>query len=213
MSGVRPAALERGFQLAAAELGFYSAARLYVRETLEMEGLEGVAALRDSLGRRFPVLDAVAGIVLRGDEPPAVDARRARRAMEGLTSLLVTGIEAEALDALRGLPPELRRGILKHRGVGAVDWDRVVANLDGDWTLVDMDDLLRWAGARAGVLSFLYGVRGARAHVTPEYLRVVGVDTRAHFRALIGWDLLPEGTEVYPRWLAEAPRDRFSVVV
>jgi hypothetical protein len=213
VSGWASASLERGFQLAAAELGFYSAARLYVRETQALAGAEGVAALRESLGRRFPVLDAVAGITLRGDALPPVDARGARRAVEGLSSLLVTGIEADALDALRDLPAGLRRGILKHRGVGAVDWARVVANLDGDWALVDLDDLLRWAGARAGVLTFVYGVHGARAHVTPEYLRVVGVDTRAHFRALIGWDLLPEGTEVYPRWLAEAPRDRFSVVV
>lgn len=208
-----PASLDRAYHVAATELGFSSAARLFVAETEEALGAEGVEALRHSLGRRFPVLDAVAAMSLRGEAAALPDASAAREALEGLSRVLVVGIEADALDALCPLPARVKTGLLMHRSVGVVDWGRVAANLEGDWELVPMDDYQRWAGSRAGVLTFAYGVADGVAHVTPEYLRLIGGDTRSQFRALLAWDLLPGGTEVYPRWLAEAPLDLFSRVV
>lgn len=213
MSVALPSSIDRAYHVAAAELGFFSAARLFVEETAGALGDDGVEALRHELGRRFPVLDAVAAMALRGSPARRPDAGAARRGLEGLSRVLVVGVEADALDALCPLPSRLRGGILMHRGVGEVDWARVAANLDGPWELVPMDHFQRWAGSRSGVLTFAYGVTEQVVQVTPEYLRVVGVDTRSQFRALLGWDLLPGGTEVYPRWLAEAPLDLFSRVV
>lgn len=213
MTVALPASLDRAFAVAAAELGFFSAARLFVRETHDALGDDGVEALRHDLGRRFPVLDALAARTLRGEALAAPDPAAAREALTGLSRVLVAGVEADALDALGPLGDGVRGGILTHRSLAQLDWGRVVANLPDGWEPVALDDFQKWAGARAGVLSFVYGAAGGVAHVTPEYLRVVGVDTRTQFRSLIGWDLLPGGTEVYPRWLAEVPTSSFSVLV
>lgn len=211
-----PAALGRTFLSAATELGFLSAARLFVHETAALHGPEGVSQLREAYGREFSVLDAVAARYLRDGALPALSPEGPLRALQGLTRVLVVGLEADALDALlpRLLGPTGPRvALLQHRSLGVVDWDRVAATYPAALERVAFEDFSRWAGARAGLLTFVYGTAGDRARVSLEWLRVLGPDTRPQFRALVGWDLLPGGPDVYPRWLGDADCADFSALV
>lgn len=208
-----PASLGRTFLLAAGELGFFSAARVFVRETAAAYGADGVRALREQHGRDYSVLDTVAARYLDDGVLPGVDATRATAALDGATRVLVVGFEADALDLLVPTLPALPVGLLMQRSLGPVDWDRVLANFDDRLTAVPFDDLQKWAGSRAALLTFVYGTAGSLAHVSSEWLRVMGPDVRPQFRTLLGWDLLPVGPEVYPRWLANADVGTFSALV
>lgn len=208
-----PPSLGRTFVLAAGELGFFSAARIFVQETAAAYGDEGVVALREQHGRDYSVLDAVATLFLETGEVPAPDPTEALDALRGASRVLVVGLEADALDALVPRLPDIPAGLLIQRSLGPVDWDRVLANFDGRLTAAPFDDLQRWAGARAALLTFVYGTAGSLAHVSSEWLRVLGPDVRPQFRSLLGWDLLPGGPDVYPRWLADAAVDSFSALV
>lgn len=208
-----PASLGRSFVLASAELGFFSAARLFVRETAAAYGDEGVEALREAHGQDFSVLDAVASRYLASGELPGIDADGAVAALRDVSRVLFVGLEADALDLLVPRLPTPRAGLLLHRSLAPVDWDRVLANYGDRLAPVPFDDLQRWAGARAALCTFVYGTAGNTAHVSSEWLRVMGPDVRPQFRGLVGWDLLPGGPEVYPRWLADAPTDTFSALV
>jgi len=208
-----PPSLGRTFVLAAGELGFFSAARIFVRETAAEYGLDGVRALREQHGRDYSVLDAVAAWYLDTGELPGIDASGARDALRDASRELVVGFEADALDLLVPLLPPVPTGLLQQRSLGPVDWDRVLANFDDRLSPVAFDDLQRWAGSRAALLTFVYGTAGSLAHVSSEWLRVLGPDVRPQFRSLVGWDLLPGGPDVYPRWLADASVDTFSALV
>ncbi len=208
-----PPSLGRTFLLAAGELGFFSAARIFVRETAAAYGADGVRALREQHGRDYSVLDAVAARYLDTGTLPGVDATRAAAALSDASRVLVVGFEADALDLLVPLLPAVPAGLLMQRSLGPVDWDRVLANFDDRLKAVPFDDLQKWAGSRAALLTFVYGTSGSLAHVSSEWLRVMGPDVRPQFRSLLGWDLLPGGPEVYPRWLADADIDTFSILV
>ncbi len=211
-----PAALGKTFLAAAAELGFLSAARIVVQETAELYGPDGVRLLREVHGRDYSVLDAVAAAFLRDGALAPLSPEGPLRALQGLSRVLVVGLEATALDLL--LPPLLgppgpRVALLQHRSLGPIDWDRVAATYPSAVEGVAFDDFQQWAGARAGLLTFVYGTVGDRARVSLEWLRVLGPDTRPQFRALVGWNVLPEASEMYPRWLGDAACGDFSVIV
>ncbi len=208
-----PPSLGRTFVLAAGELGFFSASKIFVRETAEAYGHEGVMALREQHGREYSVLDAVASCYLDTGATPEPDPGAAADALRSASRVLVVGLEADALDRLAPLLPPVPTGLLLQRSIGPVDWDRVLANYAGRFVGVPFDDLQRWAGARAALLTFVYGTAGSLAHVSSEWLRVLGPDVRPQFRSLLGWNLLPTGPDVYPRWLADVSVDTFSALV
>lgn len=197
--------------MALGELGHASAAWLFAREVAAGAGEAGVAALRDGLGREYPVLDAVCERWLAGRRGPDVDPARVVAACAGATRALVVGIEAAHLDALIPALGETRVGLVRLGDVEA-DWSRVLANLRGAEG-VDLADVPRWAGARSVLLTFTYGLTAQTTHVLPSWVRVHGPDVRSSFRTLVAWDVLGVPMFVHPRWLVSVGLEEFSHLV
>lgn len=208
-----PRGLEQSFSVAAAELGFCSAAWLFARELATAGGDDLVRALRDELGRTFPVLDAVSAQWLDGLRAPVIETSQVLAACTGATTLLIVGIEADFLDALLPVRGERRVVLLRYSNLGDVDWERVLANYAGRLDSTDLASFQRWAGTRTSVLTPVYGTDAHSAHVQPAWLRLIGEDVRTQFRSFIGWDVLRHPMTVYPRWLVEVPRADFTVIV
>ncbi len=207
-----PPALEASFAQAAAELGMCGASRLFVRELSAAGGDELVRAARERLGRVYPVLDQVSAQRLAGVEPAPPDPARLLPVLEGVTRLLVVGLEAEHLDALVPRLAGVELGLLT-AGELPADWSRILANLGGRVAPVSLTELGGWAGRRSALLTFVYGADEHVAHVPLSWLRVAGPDVRTQYRTLLGWDVLGSPMYVYPRWLAEAARSDFSAIV
>jgi hypothetical protein len=211
-----PRGLDQSFSVAAAELGFCSAAWLFARELAAAGGDDLVRALRDELGRLFPVLDAVVAQWLDGMRAPIIEATKVLRACAGANTLLVVGLEADFLDALLPEVPafDVRRVVLlRYSSLGDVDWERVLANYEGRVDSTDLASFQRWAGTRTAVLTMAYGADAHSTHVRPAWLRLMGEDVRTQFRSFIGWDVLRRPMEVYPRWLVEVPTADFTEIV
>ncbi|MBL9085955.1 MAG: hypothetical protein JNM10_02335 [Planctomycetia bacterium] len=202
----------RAFHSAAGELGMLTTSRLIVDEVFAAAGEPGIVELRATLGRRYAVLDAVAAARLAGSPTPAPGPEAVATALRGATSLLVVGVEADALDALLPLLGGTRLGVLAVSEL-EVDWARCAASYGAATEVVPAADWARWAGRRAALLTFLYGRRGAATFVVPAWLRVSGPDVRTLFRTVLGWDVLGRPPDVYPRWLAETTVRDFSTVV
>lgn len=209
---VLSASIEQAFHVAAGELGMCSAAWLFVREVAAEEGHAGVVALRDLLGRSFPVLDTVASRWLEGGTSPAVAPGGAVAACAGASRVVLVGMESDFLDLLVPRLVEMQLGLLCH-STFTVDWDRVLANYAGRLEPVNLDSFQRWAGPRSVLLTFAYGAHGNSIHVSPSWLRVMGDDVRIQFRSLVAWDVLRAPMYVYPRWLVEIPAAGFTQVV
>jgi hypothetical protein len=211
-----PPALGQAFRIAAAELGMYSAARLFLRELAAVGGDGLVREARDQLGRDYPVLDCLAERWLAGDQPCAGEApgvAEVAAVLKGVTRLLIVGVEADHLDALVPRLAGVALGLISAGGGLEPDWHRVLANYGGRVEAVGLADLQRWAGRRSALLTFVYGTDGHTAHVNSTWLRVTGPDVRTQFRSLIGWDVLGAPMLVYPRWLVAAGHGDFSHLV
>lgn len=208
-----PRGLHAAFGVAAGELGFCSAAWLFVRELAAAGGDDLVRALRDELGRDFPVLDAVASRFLAGQQAPAFDVAPVLAACAGASTILVSSLEADFLDALLPQLQPRRVVLLRYSGLGETDWERVLSNYDGQLESTDLASFQRWGGTRTAVLTMVYGADAHAAHVHPAWLRMSGEDVRTQFRCFIGWDVLRAPMTVYPRWLVEVPRADFTVIV
>jgi hypothetical protein len=207
-----PDHLGQAFLMAAGELGMASAARLLVRELARLGSDDLVAEACDALGREYPVLDFVAHQWLEGDRVPRLDPSSVLRALQGITRLVVVGLETDALDVLVAALPGVEMGLIVEPFGEAPDLRRVLANLGGALQSVDLADFRRWAGKRSALLTFVYGADEHTAHVATTWLRVSGPDVRVQFRSLIGWDVLGEPMRLYPRWLVETSCDDFSVI-
>jgi hypothetical protein len=207
-----PAGLDQSFAVAAGELGMACAAWLFVENIAREAGDAGVGALRDTLGRPFPVLEAVAGQWLGGARALHTDPSRVLSACEGITELVVVGLEAFFLDALVArLPPHTRCSLLCHSAF-EVDWERVLSNYGGRVEPVNLESFQARAGPRSLLLTFAYGLHGRSAHVLPAWVRATGEDVRTQFRALVAWDVLQAPMFVYPRWLVEVDAASFTHV-
>lgn len=208
-----PQGIERAFEVAAGELGFAAAAWLFVRESFDDGGLPRVSALRDALGRTFPVLDAVAAAWLDGERAPRLDVDAVLAALGNTKRLVLVGIETDAIDALvTRLPRDVHVALLDYSLLDA-DFDRVLANYGGRIEATSLSGFHAWGGASSAVLTFLYGHDHHRALVRPAWLRLAGPDVRSQFRALIGWNILPRPLYVYPRWLHELPLETFTQLI
>lgn len=209
------ASMELGgaFELASAELGFAAASWLFVERVAELSGRDGVDALRDELGPSFSVLDFVATRWLAGERTRPIRTDGVRAALGGLRRLLVVGLEARHLDALvSDLDTSVRIGLLTYR-LQRVEWERVIGNYGGRVEPVDVAEFQGWAGARAGILTFVYGGRGDLVNVLSAFLRVLGPDVRTQFRDIVGWDVLGGMPEVYPRYLVETLASELTALV
>lgn len=202
----------QAFPVAAGELGMASAAWLFVREVAGLRGDAGVAALRDLLGRTFPVLDAVASVWLEGRRAPDTDPSDVLAACAGAETVVVVGLETDFLDALVPRLGAARVALLAH-GDFATDWDRVAANYGGRVTLTELSSFQRLAGKRSVLLTFVYGAQGDGTYVGSGWLRAAGPDVRTQFRDMVAWDVLRAPMYVYPRWLVGVPLADFSLVV
>lgn len=207
-----PPGLAQAFEVAMGELGFSSAAWLFVREIAAAGGEALVQALRDSHGRAFPILDAVAAAWLSGQRGPRIDVEPVVAACAGAKRLLVVGLESDFLDTLLPRLEGIEVGLLRY-SLLEVDWERVLANYQGRVKLTDLVSFQDFAGAKGVLLTFLYGHRGVITHVRAAWLRLIGADVRAQFRNIIGWDVLSAPLEVYPRWLVETTTHDFSEVL
>jgi hypothetical protein len=207
-----PRHLHQTFEVAAAELGFCSAAWLFAREAARRGGDALVTELRDALGREFPVLDFVAERWIAGERAPRVDAAAVATVCGGAARLLVAGLETDHLDALVPVLPGVRIGIVADRAL-PVDTARVVANYPRHVEAADLDSFQEWAGRRSVLLAFAYGVAEGRAYVAPPAVRMLGPDTRVQFRAIVAWDVLGRVPYLYPRWLVEVSTDEITEVV
>lgn len=208
-----PASAPAAFRLAAAELGMCSAARLFSKELLAAGGEELLEEARERFGAEFPVLDLVAAEALAGRPARQIDARAAAEALGSATVVLVVGLEAFFLDALVPLLADVRIGLVLGEGGLEGEVRRVLANFGDRVEEVRGSEVLRWAGRKSALLTFVYGVNGDHTHVAPVWLRVAGSDVRTQFRTLVAWDVLGRPTSLYPRWLVEAPIEPFSRVV
>lgn len=198
------AQLAQAFRTAASELGMASAAWLFVEETAAHGEAGALDALRDTLGRQWPVLDAVCAAHSRGLHAPAIDTRSLRPLWAGVQRVVLVGYESLWVDALLAeLPPEVQVGLLQH-GDPLTDWQRLRDNHAGRLHLLALDDFQSWAGARSLLLTFVYGESAQQVFVLPSWLRVAGPDVRLQFRALLGWRILDVPLDVYPRWLVAA---------
>jgi len=206
------ALLEQAFRLAASELGMASAAWLFVRQTAAAEGAAGVAALRDAMGRNWPVLDAVCAGWLAGRQTQSIDPDQLREDLIGAQRLLLVGYEADWVDALLPhLASELRVGLIT-AGDPLADWERVLANHRGRIEPVAPAAFQSWAGPRSLLLSFVYGHTPQQLFVLPAWLRTAGSDVRLQFRELLGWHIMDTSLALYPRWLVAAEPDTFTVL-
>ena len=203
-----PAGLEEAFLTAAAELGMCCAAWLFVREA-EAEGREYLVALRDAMGRAFPVLDAVAGARLSGASATPPDTTSLEATLTGIKRVVIVGIEAPQLDALVARRGDRKLALLTEATL-TTDWKRVLANCAGAVEGVDLSNFQTWAGPHSALLTFAYGTQGESTHVPPVWLRVAGDDVRTQFGALIAWDVLGLPMFVYPRWLVEVATSSFT---
>jgi hypothetical protein len=208
-----PQGLDQAFGAVAGELGMASASWLFVRAVARCTGDPGVAALAESAGAAFPVLDAVARGWLGGLREPSLDPRPALEAVGKATRLVVVGVETSHLDTLvRELHPTVKVALIAHSQF-PVDWDRALDNYGGRVERVDLDTFQNWAGAKSALLTFAYGREDSRTAVAPLWLRACGADVRAQFRALIAWNVLGSALQLYPRWLVEVDADTFTHVV
>lgn len=205
--------LAQAFLAATSELGMASAAHLFAREIAAAGGDDALIAWRDALGREFPVFHWVAGRWLAGARGPAPRTEPARAACAGLARLLVVGLETVWLDVLLPRLAGVEVGLLREDTGLVGDFRRVLANYEGLAVGVELADLSRWSGRRSGLLTFVYGSDGHVAHVPGSWQRVSGPDVRTQFAALIGWNILGEPMELYPRWLAETGVGDFSHLV
>ncbi|HVG63392.1 MAG TPA: hypothetical protein VNA24_32805 [Hyalangium sp.] len=207
-----PEGLHQAFIVAVGELGMACAASLFVESVAQEDGTDGVAALRDALGRSFPVLDAVAEQWLAGARALRTDPTAILAACEGASELVVVGLEAFFLDALMArLPPRTRCALLCHSPFD-VDWERVLSNYSGRISPVNLESFQSWAGPRSVLLTFAYGVGGSSTHVLPAWVRATGEDVRMQFRSLLAWNVLQAPMFVYPRWLVEVDAASFTHV-
>lgn len=207
-----PEGLEQSFTVAAGELGMACAAWLFVENVAKEAGDDGVAALRDALGRSFPVLEAVAGQWLGGVRTLDTDPSAVLAACEGCRDLVVVGLEAFFLDALVArLAADTRCALLCHAPL-EVNWERVLSNYGGRVEPVDLESFQARAGARSVLLTFAYGLSGHSAYVQSSWVRATGEDVRSQFRALMAWDVLQAPMFVYPRWLVEVDEVSFTHV-
>lgn len=200
--------LEQAFMLAAGELGMASAAWLFTEEVASSEGAAGVESLRDGLGRRWPVLDAVCAAWLEGIKAPTPDASELD--LEELQRLVVVGFEARWFDALMAaVPSTLRVGLVRHSEFSP-DWARVAANYRS-LELLELSEFQSWAGKRSALLTFVYGsTRSEDPFALSAWARVAGPDVRTQFRSLIGWDVLRLPLPIYPRWLVRVSGEDFT---
>lgn len=208
-----PASAPAAFRLAAAELGMCSAARLFTEQLLAAGGEPLLDDARERLGSDFPVFDLIASEAIEGRAPRRPDAAEVARALRGARSVLVIGLEAFFLDALVPALGDARIGLVLGEGGLEGDVRRILANFGDRVEEARIGDVLRWAGNKSALLTFVYGAHGRVAYVSPVWLRVAGSDVRTQFRALVGWDVLGRPTTLYPRWLVETPIEPFSRVV
>lgn len=206
------ALLQQAFRTAASELGMASAAWLFTREAAAADGSAGVAAMRDELGRQWPVLDAVCAGWLEGAHQAEIQSEELLEDLAGTTRLLVVGIESLWLDHLIAhLPASMQVGLVQ-QGDPLTHWPRVVSNYAGRVQLLQLGDFQSWAGPRSTLLTFVYGQSHDQVFVLPGWLRVCGADVRMQFRALLGWRVLDGPMEVYPRWLVAAGVDTLTAL-
>lgn len=202
--------LDQAFSLAAAELGMASAAWLFSDEVVAQDGAAGLQSLRDELGRRWPVVDAICAARAAGRSQPPVSTTSLLTALEGLTRVLIVGHEARWLDPLlAALPPTVRVGLLRWSELNP-DWERLRSNFGGRLELVSLNDFQQWAGTRSAMLTFVYGAEPAGPFALASWVRVSGPDVRTQFRELIGWEVLGVPLSVYPRWLVAMSASDFT---
>lgn len=208
----RAATWRRTFRTAAADLGFATASRLFLREAEAASGAEGLRAVRDALGDEFPVLAALADGWSSGATRDLKGLADARHLLRDARTLLFVGVEADAIDALLTTAPDARGALLTASTLGT-DWERVLANYRGRLAPVGIDAIYPLAGARSAIVVPVYGRDDHAAAVEPTWRRIRGGDVRARFRTVLGWDQLGAPLGQYPRYLVEVPPRDFSEMI
>lgn len=211
MSG-RDAALLDAFAVCAAELGMFSASRVFLRE-LAREGGGRAREVADALSARYPVLDAMAARALARGEVAALEPEPVVRALRGHRRIVFVGIEADCLEALLPRLGREQRVALVPDIALEIDVGRVRANLPGDLELLDLGTFQRWAGRTSALVTTVYGADGFRATVCQAWLRAHGPDVRTRFRSIVGWNVLGPKMNAYPLWLADTDAADFTELV
>lgn len=207
-----PASLVDAFTVSAGELGQFSASRLFLAQLIAEPDAALVDEVVDVLGRAFPVFDMVCREGLRQRAARPIDLAAVLAALDGLSRLVVVGVEADCLDVLLPRLDGVRVGLIPDSALDA-DLPRLLSNYGARVELLDLAGFQRWAGRSSGVLTTLYGSDGFRAAACSVWPRVHGTDMRTRFRTILGWNVLGPRMLSYPRWLSEVGTDDFSVVV
>lgn len=213
MTNQLPAGLAVSFLVAVSELGWATAARIFVEQISTVLGRAGVEEARDLIGRQYSVFDAVASRWLDVGDVARVAHDAIASELRGARRILIVGAEADALDALVPALGAIPIGLISGGGGVVEDLERVAKNYQGRVEVVPLGDWTAWAGAKSALLTFVYGADAHVANVSPAYLRLVGPDVRASFRSLVGWNLLGPRPRLHPLYLAETSLTDFSIVV
>jgi hypothetical protein len=206
-------ALAPSFAVAARELGFCSAAWLFAEQAAAYGGDAQVSAMRNALGRTYPVLDAICAAWLDGERQPVMDTKAVAQALHGAKTVVVIGFESIFLDSLLLQLPGIQIHLLSNGTEDAQTWNRMLANFNRVVHSVDLMSVQRLAGSQTSLLCMVYGATEHAVHVPPTWLRLFGDDVRAQFRSFVGWNVLRRSMYVYPRWLVESPRHHFARIV
>lgn len=206
-------ALTQSFSVAAMELGFCSAAWLFAEQVAAYGGDAQVHAMRDALGRTYPVLDAVCAAWLDGERQPVIDTKAVVDALQGAQKAVIVGFESSFLDALLPQLHDIEVHLLSNGTVDEQTWHRMLSNFDKRVCSVDLVSFQRLVGSHTAILCMVYGATEHAVHVPPTWLRLFGDDVRAQFRSFVGWNVLRRTMYVYPRWLVEVPRQDFTRIV
>jgi hypothetical protein len=205
-----PNGLDQAFLAVAGELGMTTAAWIFVRAVARCSGDRGVAALTESVGGDFRVLEAVALDWLSGSREPRTDPTAVLEALGNATRVVFVGVEACFLDSLvERLDTAVKVAMIAHSPF-VVDWERVLDNYAGRVERVDLDTFQNWAGGKSALVTFAYGRHDSRTAVPPLWLRACGADVRSQFRALVAWNVLDAPLAHHPRWLVEMETDSFT---
>lgn len=213
MTAELPLGLALSFTVATAEIGMFSAARLFVEEIALTGGRSAVEAARDVLGRRYAVFDAIASQWLSRGRIPLPDPAEVACELADSSRVLIVGAESDALDRLVPMLPDQPIALVSGAGGPEADLHRVAANYPDRIEVVSLGKWTAWAGSKSALLTFVYGADDHVANVSPAYLRLVGPDVRASFRTLLGWNLLGARPRLHPLHLAETNVSDFSVLV
>jgi hypothetical protein len=203
--------IDAAFRVCVGELGMWSAARLFVESSWREAGADGLDEVRAALGEEYPMVEELAIRVLGGRVGIAIpDPRPVAERLHGCRKVVFVGMEAHALGPLLDALVASAEVAILLDPTFPFDRDRVNAGWGSRCRILELSDLQALAGAHSAIVAPVYGADDYSATVSRLWPRLHGPDVRLMFRELIGWSILTNAMQIYPRWLVQTDRADFT---